>query len=141
MILSKKVKSLLAAQGINIGEVLERAGVSRSSFYRFSNGISDIRAESLILILKELGVDIEEAIANRVNECMGNSMRAPSLGEDIEQIFQGLSRPSRIALVNAIVADAKKAQKPSLQAPLSRLVDYKRHLKNRSNNASRGNPR
>ncbi|MCB9026118.1 MAG: helix-turn-helix transcriptional regulator [Bdellovibrionaceae bacterium] len=79
--LHKKFKSLVAATDTNIIALLDKIGVSNSSYYRFINGISDLRTESFVNILNELGVDVEKMISQKVNEQLGNSNFKKSLGD------------------------------------------------------------
>ena len=141
MSIHKKFKSLVSSSNANILNILDKIGVNNSTNYRYANGISDMRSESFVKILKELGIDVERMITQRVNEHLGETGPETRLGDDFEQIFQELSRTNKMTLLDTMISDAQKLNISSLQGPLARLREYKKRLKGRRINASGGNRR
>ena len=104
----QKVALLAVLRGISQVELAKRLGMQPSHLNHFLKGRGDVRSAQLLRILRELGIDVEEALNREVAALSGMKLEGKdSVGEAFESVAKALSPEDRHAMLGYIVRMAQ----------------------------------
>jgi len=118
--------ALIKKQRKNQSSLARETGISYSSLNSYLNENRDIQSSSLITLLNELGINLEEILEAKVKERHSDKIDI-EVGHNVTKILLGLNPISRKTLTSTILSYAKKShlKKTEIQA----LKDFESKIK------------
>lgn len=120
--LHEKLLRLAQFQGITQTEIAKKSGMQLSHVNRYFNGRSDITSAHLIKIMKVLGVDFNEIIADKVYAAAGGGDIPNELPECVEYLLNSLDDIGKQTYLSQLLWAAKKTSKKKIPENVISIV-------------------
>lgn len=122
------VRALINLQDLNAKELAESAGLTPSTVSRYLNGKTDIKSESLIKMLKSLGIDLRQIMKREVLNRLNGRTTISQLDEDLLLAVHSLGEIDQKTVLNTIVSALPPHKGPEVQEAGQRLSIQARSL-------------
>lgn len=110
--LGKKLSILAKSQGKSQTAIADNLGLPPSQINRFLKGHSDCSANNLVLILNELGINLEEIVSQKIRK-HGNISESEieSVNDCVQFLFKSLDNLGQQAYLSNLAWAAKLSKK------------------------------
>ena len=124
--INKQLGLLLRAQNFSQGEIAKRSKLSRVTINRFLAGKSQLKANDLITVMKNVGLDIDQFIQNKIESLTEdhNKSSRSQLTSDVGEILNSLDSTIKKTLVEQIAWWGKTIKGKDTKLVLKRLEGY-----------------
>ena len=122
------IKTLMSLQNISQAELSRKSGISTTVLCRYLSGMTDLRSDSLIKVLKVLDIDLELVLKSAINKSLGQE-DANSIGEDIQKLLSQASPLMRKTISDTIITSFKNEKSTETKTRILRIKKYRDSIK------------
>jgi transcriptional regulator with XRE-family HTH domain len=113
--LGEKLSVLAKSSDRKQSEISESLGMPASQLNRFFRGRSDVNSSNLAAILRELGIDLDRIISERVRKTAGvDEVKIQTTEDCLTYLFRSLDELGKQTYLNSLAWAAKAATKKDL---------------------------
>lgn len=130
-----KLKVLMRAKNMNLSQIAQDSGVNISRLSQYLSKKSDLRSESLIKVLKALGIDIERTVSKSIFAEVEKRQPIQSddtAADDLYAVFAALPRIEKKTILETLISKSALYSMDQGDAP---SVDKLKDLRNRISTA------
>lgn len=106
---NEKIAILMRQRGLKQSEVSEQIKINKTNLGKYLRGLSDIRSDSLLRLLKLIGIDIDEDLNLKIREHLEGIRLKKNYGHDIEHVLNSLDKLDRKTILETIISRGKEA--------------------------------
>ena len=122
----KNINLLMKLHKKSTSKVAENINLSRQSLYRFLIGESDMKFSHLTLLLKEIEVDLNKIISEKMFESIEDKKKVYK-NLNVAHIVSNLNRRSQIRILGVIISETEN--KGDLDQEVKILKNYRKNIK------------
>ena len=127
--LGEKLAMLAKSKGKSQTEISESLSMPNSQLNRFFRGHSDLSSSNLVLVMRELGIDIEETISKKIQKHAQISEDEIETKEDcVEFLFKSLDEHGKQAYLNQLAWAARVISKQQLPTKIEEIIQKELNL-------------
>jgi len=110
--LGQRLSVIALTSGKTQTQIAQNIGMPVSKLNRFFNGHSQLNSDNLILVLRELGIELESIIESRVksNARIG-SVEIDSRADCLKFLFEQLDSVGQQIFLSSVADDVKRSRK------------------------------
>lgn len=124
MPLGKRLGVLAKAKELKQTDLAAKIGLSLSQVNRFFSGQTEIKGDKLVLLMAELGIDLNSQIDTKISQASGVKIqKTESFGEIVEQMAKALKPNKREALIEFIAAYGSMNMSPEAKTKTRQLKE------------------
>lgn len=121
--LGKRLGALAKTRGLKQIDLASAIGLSNSQVNRFFQGNSEIKAEKLLLLLRELGLSIDASIDREIAKANGLDISSEGFGEVVQRLAESMKASKKTSFVDFISAFALHNASPHLKEDALKLKE------------------